>query len=79
ALALFSTVAYAAPEITRFAIEDENHLTYRPVPASLTQSPVWSGRDIARIFSALRVDETYLLSHGLREVLLRKPRLPRQE
>jgi hypothetical protein len=79
ALALFSSVAYAAPELTRYAIDDIDHLTYRPVPSAMTQGQVWSGRDIARIFSGLRVDETYLLAHGLREVVLRKLRSPQQE
>lgn len=76
AVALFSTVSYAAPELTRFAIEDLDHLVYRPVPAAMTQSQVWSARDITRIVGSLRVDETYLLSHRVREVLLRKPRSP---
>jgi hypothetical protein len=72
-------VAYAEPERTRYAIEDVDHLMYRPAPSAMTQGQVWSGRDIARIFGALRVDETHLLSHGLREVVLRKLRSPQQE
>lgn len=78
AFALFSTVAYVAPELTRFAVEDLDHLAYRPVPAAMTQSQVWLARDITRLFGSLRVDETYLLSHRVREVLLRKPRSPQE-
>ena len=74
ALAMFSTVLYQSAEITRFAIETIEFLNYRPVPSALMQRRVWLSRDVTRIFSPLRVDETYLLAHGQREVLLRKTR-----
>lgn len=74
ALAMFSTVRYDAAEWTRFGIEDLDHLSARPVPSALGQHHVWLSRDVSRIYAPLRVDETYLLSHGCREVLLRKSR-----
>jgi len=75
AFAMFSTVRYEGAESVRFAIDDLSHMTYRPVPSSLRQRHVWLSRDVARLFGELRVDEAYLLKHGVREVLLRKPRL----
>ncbi len=72
--AMFSTVRYEADESLRFSIEDLSRLTYRPVESSLRQRQVWLSRDVTRLFGDLRVDEAYLLKHGVREVLLRKPR-----
>jgi SAM-dependent methyltransferase len=75
AFAMFSTVRYEAAESVRFAIDDAAHITYRPGPSSLRQRHVWLSRDVARLSAGLLVDEAYLLKHGVREVLLRKPRL----
>jgi SAM-dependent methyltransferase len=75
AFAMFSTIRYEAAGSVRFAIDDVTRITYRPVPSSLRQRPVWLSRDVARLSGDLRVDEAYLLKHGMREVLLRKPRL----
>ncbi len=73
ALALFSTVRYESPEFTRFVALGSDQLEYRPCPGGLLQQGVWSSRDIARLWAPLKVDETYLLAHGQREVLLRRP------
>jgi hypothetical protein len=73
ALALFSTLGFEAPEFTRFMIDDLDHIRYRPFPSSLAQQRVWLSRDTVRLFAPLNADETYLQSHGKREVLLRKP------
>ncbi len=72
ALALFSTVRYEAPGFTRYVVLDADQLEYRPGSGGLMQSTVWSSRDIARLWTPLKVDETYLLAHGQREVLLRR-------
>jgi hypothetical protein len=75
AFAMFSTVHYESPECLRFAIEDVARLSYRPSPSPLRQRDVWLSRDVTRLFADLRVDDAYLLKHGVREVLLRKPRM----
>lgn len=74
ALAMFSTLQYDTPELTRFGIVDIDHLTYKPFPAVMVQTHVWLGGDGSRLFAPLRVEETYLLAHGYREVLLRRSR-----
>ena len=74
--AMFSTLLYEASESTRFTVEDLDHLRYRPQPGALTQHRIWSNREVVRTFSPLRADDTFLLAHGVREVLLRKPRGP---
>ena len=73
ALTLFSTVGFDAREFYRFIIDDPDHIRYRPSPWSLSQKRVWLSRDTVRLFSPLTAEETYLQSHGEREVLLRKP------
>lgn len=71
-LAMFSTVMYEAAEFTRYTVEDLDHIRHVPQPAAMRQRRVWSSREVVRMFAPLRPDETYLLSHGEREVLLRK-------
>jgi hypothetical protein len=73
ALTLFSTVVFDGLEFNRFIIDDPDHIRYRPFPWSLAQKRVWLSRDTVRLFAPLNADETYLQSHGEREVLLRKP------
>lgn len=71
-LAMFSTVMYEAAEFTRYTVEDLDHIRHTPQPAELKQRRIWSSRDVVRLFAPLVPDETYLLKHGEREVLLRK-------
>jgi SAM-dependent methyltransferase len=75
ALAMFATVPYDGGEFTRFTIEDLDHIRYRPQAASLSQQRVQLGREVVQIVRPLLADETYLLAHGEREALLRKPRV----
>jgi hypothetical protein len=72
ALAFFSTMSVDATEFTRFVIDGPDRIRYRPFPSSLGQQRVWLSRDTVRLFSPLQADETFLQSHGVREVLLRK-------
>lgn len=71
-LAMFSTVMYEAAEFTRYTVESLDRIRHSPQPCSLRQRRVWSNREIVRLFAPLVPEETYLLTHGEREVLLRK-------
>lgn len=74
ALVMSSTVLYNTPEFTRYTVEDLDHIRHGPQPSSMAQRRVWLSRDVVRLFAPLRPDETYLLAHGARELLLRKPK-----
>ena len=58
---------------TRHVIVDKGHLDYRPYDASRCKRSPWSSRDVIRLFSELKIDETYLLKRRVREMLFRKP------
>ena len=58
---------------TRHVIVDKRHLDYRPYDASRCKRSPWSSRDVIRLFSELKIDETYLLKRRVREMLFRKP------
>jgi len=60
---------------TRHVIVDKRHLDYRPYDASRCKRSPWSSRDVIRLFSELKIDETYLLKRRVREMLFRKPKL----
>ncbi len=61
---------------TRFLVVDDDHLEHRPHAAKRGKQRMWLNRDINRLFEALRVSESFLLKHNLREVLFRKPEEP---
>src|SRR3954463_3805187 len=64
-----------APEsrYTKFIIVDEVNLKYRPYPAARGRLASLPNRDIIRLFSNLRVSDSFLLKNNLRETLFRKP------
>jgi hypothetical protein len=51
---------------------DEATLKHRPYPASRGRQAVLLNRDIIRMFSRLRVSDSFLLQNNLREILFRK-------
>jgi len=72
-LAFFGTAPAHDPRYTKFIIVDDLNLRYRLYPASrLRQAPV-PNRDILRLFSGLRVSDSFLLKNNQREILFRKP------
>jgi hypothetical protein len=58
---------------TKYIIVDEVNLKHRTYPASRGRQAVLLNRDIIRLFSGLRVSDSFLLQNNLREILFRKP------
>ena len=58
---------------TKYIIADEQTLKYRAYPAARGRQTVLLNRDIIRLFSGLRVSDSFLLQNNLREILFRKP------
>jgi len=58
---------------TKFVIADEMNLKHRTYPASRGRQVVLPNRDIIRLFSGLRVSDSFLMKNNIREILFRKP------
>ena len=61
------------PRYTKYIIVDEVNLQHRSYPATRGRGTSLLNRDIIRMFSALRVSDSFLLQNNLREILFRKP------
>jgi hypothetical protein len=61
------------PHYTKFIVVDEANLKHRAYPAARGRQAVLLNRDIIRLFSGLRVSDSFLLQNNLREILFRKP------
>lgn len=72
-MVLFSTRRIDHPSHRKYVIVDDGHLRHRRYPASRGARRVWLGRDVQRLFAPLVIDESFLLAHGQRETLVRKP------
>ena len=72
-LGFFGTAQPRDSRYTRFIIVDEQTLKYRSYPAARGRQAILLNRDINRLFSELRVSESFLLQNNLREILFRKP------
>ena len=72
-LGFFGTAQPREPYYTKFIIVDEQNLKYRSYPASRGRQAALLNRDIIRLFSGLRVSDSFLLQNNLREILFRKP------
>jgi hypothetical protein len=59
----------------KYIIVDEVTLKYRSSPAARGRQTALVNRDIIRLFSDLRVSDSFLLQNNLREILFRKPSL----
>ena len=58
---------------TKYIIVDDINLRYRSYPAGRGRQTVHLNRDIIRLFSTLRVSDSFLLKNNIREILFRKP------
>ena len=58
---------------TKYIIADELTLKHRTYPALQGRQAALPNRDIIRLFSGLRVSDSFLLQNNLREILFRKP------
>jgi sugar/nucleoside kinase (ribokinase family) len=67
------SVVEGAETQTAFIIVDEQNLKHRVYPALRQRQSILLNRDIIRLFSTLRVSDSFLLQNNLREILFRKP------
>jgi hypothetical protein len=72
-LAFFGTTASQDSSFTKFVIVDDLTLRYRTYPAARRRQSILVNRDILRLFSGLRVSDSFLLQNNRREILFRKP------
>ena len=62
-----------APRYTKYVVIDESNLMYQPYDAVRGREAHLPNRDILRLFSGLRVADSFLLQNNVREILFRKP------
>ena len=72
-LGFFGTAQPRDTRYTKFIIVDDVTLRYRSYPAARGRQAILLNRDIIRLFSNLRVSDSFLLQNNIREVLFRKP------
>jgi hypothetical protein len=72
-LGFFTTTQLRDLRYTKYVIVDEENLRYRPYAAVRSRQAVMPNRDIIRLFTTLRVSDSFLLKNNLREILFRKP------
>ncbi len=72
-LGFFAVGPVRETRYTKYVIVDEVNLQHRSYPASRGRGTSLLNRDIIRMFSALRVSDSFLLQNNLREILFRKP------
>jgi hypothetical protein len=58
---------------TKFIIVDELTLRHRVYPATRRRQATMVNRDILKLFTGLRVSDSFLLQNNQREILFRKP------
>jgi hypothetical protein len=72
-LGFFATAQAKDNRYAKYIVVDQVNLKHRGYAASRGRQPVLLNRDIIRLFSGLRVAESFLLQNNLREILFRKP------
>jgi hypothetical protein len=72
-LGFFGTAQARETRYTKYIIVDEVNLKHRSYPAARGRQAILLNRDIIKLFSGLRVSDSFLLQNNLREVLFRKP------
>jgi hypothetical protein len=71
-LGFFGTAQQRDQHYTKFIVVDEQNLKYRAYPSTRGRQAALLNRDIIRLFSGLRVSDSFLLQNNLREILFRK-------
>ena len=64
---------HGEPRYTKFIVADDGNLRYRTYPALGGRQSSLLNRDIIKLFSGLRVSDSFLLQNNQREILFRKP------
>jgi hypothetical protein len=72
-LGFFGTAQPRETRYTKYIIADEATLRHRSYKAARGRQAILLNRDIIRLFSGLRVSDSFLLQNNLREILFRKP------
>jgi hypothetical protein len=72
-LGFFGNAPSQESRYTKFIIADDVNLRYRSYAAARGRQATLLNRDIIRLFSGLRVSDSFLLKNNLREILFRKP------
>jgi hypothetical protein len=72
-LGFFGTAQPRDTQYTKFIIADDANLKYRTYPATRGRQTILLNRDIIRLFSGLRVSDSFLMKNNIREILFRKP------
>jgi hypothetical protein len=72
-LGFFGTAQARDSCYTKFIIVDDTTLRHRPYAAARGRQVILLNRDIIKLFSGLRVSDSFLLKNNLREILFRKP------
>lgn len=72
-LGFFGTAQRQDARYTKFIIVDDVNLQHRSYPATRGRQAILLNRDIIKLFSGLRVSDSFLLKNTLREMLFRKP------
>ena len=78
-MALFTTEPRHEAASRRYIIVDADHLRHRPAPGARWARKVWPLRDIEVLLAPLEVQQSHLLAHHQREMLLRRPLAPGKE
>jgi hypothetical protein len=72
-LGFFGTAQPRETRYTKYIVIDEVNLKHRSYQAARGRQAILLNRDILRLFSGLRVSDSFLLQNNLREILFRKP------
>ena len=72
-LGFFGSAPPRDARYTKFVIVDDVNLKHRSYPATRPRQAILLNRDIIRLFSGLRVSDSFLLKNNSREILFRKP------
>ena len=72
-LAFFGNTPPRETRYTKYIIIDDLNLKHRTYEAARARQAILLNRDISRLFSGLRVSDSFLLKNNLREMLFRKP------
>jgi hypothetical protein len=72
-LGFFGTAQPRDQRYTKYIVVDEVNLKHRSYAAARGRQSALNNRDIIRLFSTLRVSDSFLLKNNLREILFRKP------
>jgi hypothetical protein len=72
-LGFFTTVGAADTRFSRYIIMGEDSVKQKPYSSGGKKQTAFQNRDIIRMFSGLKVSESFLLKTNIREFLFRKP------